>query len=178
MIIIIFGGFTYNFSRDAEINREIKPSFATTYLGMYPEILNSSNCYILAFLVRRALYACSMSLLITRPAAQVFILITTSTLMAGLIGNLKPYYFRHNQCLQMFNECSIFVACSMMICFTQNINEMVINTTIIDRKYIGYGIVAVTLIVITVNLCALMSSVAWQIGFRWRRKANIKLKAM
>ena len=55
---------------------------------------------------------------------------------------------------------------------------MVINTTIADRKYIGYGVVIVTLIVIVVNLCALLNSIAWQIGFRWRRKANIKARAM
>ena len=97
MVILIFGGFTFNFSRDVETSREIRSSFATTYLGMYPEILNSSNCYILAFLVRRAIYACGMILLTSRPAAQVFMLISTSTLMAGLIGNFKPYFYRHNQ---------------------------------------------------------------------------------
>ena len=55
---------------------------------------------------------------------------------------------------------------------------MVINTTIVDRKYIGYGIIIVTFIVIVVNLSALIKSISWQIGFRWRRKANIKARVI
>ena len=79
------------------MNRHIPPSCETVYLGMYSEILNSSNLYILAFFVRRALYAIAMIMLTSRPAGQVFILLCMSTLMGGLLGNAKPYFFPNNQ---------------------------------------------------------------------------------
>ena len=177
IVLLIFAGYTINFSREVRINREIEPSYATIYLGMYPEILNVSNLYVLAFLARRTIYAVVMILLTSRPAGQVFILIASSVAMGGLIGSEKPYFFKHNQRLQMFNECAIFVCCGILMCFTQNINQAMIDTTIEDRKYIGYILCLVTFIVIVVNLAALVSSLTWQVGFRIRRKANLAKRA-
>ena len=48
-----------------------------------------------------------------------------------------------------------------------------ISTTISDRKYIGYILCFVVLIVILVNYIALIKSITWQIGFRMRRRANM-----
>ena len=58
--------------------------------------------------------------------------------------------------------------------FTQNINEKVIYTTIHDRKYIGYILCLVTIIVIVVNIAAIIQSISWQVGFRICRKMNIR----
>ena len=51
-----------------------------------------------------------------------------------------------------------------------------IATTINDRKYIGYILCSVVLIVILVNYIALIKSITWQIGFRMRRRANMAAK--
>ena len=144
---------------------------------MYPEILNVSNLYVLAWLARRTVYAVTMILMTSRPAGQVFILITTSVAMGGFIGSEKPYFSKHNHRLQMFNECAIFVCCGIMMCFTQNINQAMIETTIEDRRYIGYILCLVTLIVIVVNLATLIDSITWQVGFRVRRRDNIARNA-
>ena len=61
----------------------------------------------------------------------------------------------------MFNECAVFVACFMMLTFTQNINDAVIDTTIQDRRFIGYLLCMVTLVVILVNLLAISHSIFW-----------------
>ena len=93
--------------------------------------------------------------------------------MGGLVGDDKPYWFRQNQRLVMFNEISILVCCWIMMCFTQSINQAVIVTTINDRKYIGYILCTVVIVVILVNYVALLKSITWQIGFRMRRRANM-----
>ena len=51
-----------------------------------------------------------------------------------------------------------------------------ISTTISDRKYIGYILCSVVVIVILVNYIALIKSITWQIGFRMRRRANMAAK--
>ena len=107
----------------------------------------------------------------------MFILITSSTVMGGLLGSLKPYETRGNQYLQMFNEGIVFVASFFLLTFTQNINEEVVSTTIHDRKLIGYLLSALVLVAIIVNIVAIAQSVAWQVGFRIRRKENLAFKA-
>ena len=48
-----------------------------------------------------------------------------------------------------------------------------IVTTINDRKYIGYILCAVVIVVILVNYVAILKSITWQVGFRMRRRANL-----
>ena len=84
---LVWAGITVKFSRDFEPNRRIKHANATLYLGMYGEILDSSNIYVLAFLCRRAIYVIVMLFLSARPAGQVFILVVTSTAVGSLVGN-------------------------------------------------------------------------------------------
>ena len=85
---------------------------------MFDVILSSSNYYVLGFLVRRAIYAIVMILMSSRPGGQVLILIVTSTAMASLIGNVRPFFVTKNQILMLFNECVFCVACGTMLIFT------------------------------------------------------------
>ena len=94
--LLAFTRYVIKFSRSYEMSRDVSPKYETVYLGMYPEILNSSNVYLLAWLVRRVVYSVNMIFFTSHQAGQVFILITSSTVMGGLLGRFKPYYFMHN----------------------------------------------------------------------------------
>ena len=100
----------------------------------------------------------------------------TQVFMSGITGAEKPYWFPQNQRLVMFNEICVLICCWIMMCFTQSINQSVIASTIQDRKYIGYVLCLVVLVVIVVNYFALLTSITWQIGFRIRRKANMEME--
>ena len=92
--LIIFTGYTCYFKYGMDVKREVRPYFETVYLGLYPKIINSSNFYILASLVRKMIYAIVMIVLTSRPAGQIFILIVTQILIGGLLGSEKLYWFR------------------------------------------------------------------------------------
>ena len=154
--LLYWARFAYKFRRSIEPDRKINPAYETIYLGMYAEILNSSNYYILAFLARRVVYAAVVILLTSRPVGQVFILIATSTGVAALIGHLSPYVIPHSHRLQMFNECAFLTACGMTLCFTQ-----ALTPSVDDRKSIGYALCALTCFVITINLVMLANSITW-----------------
>lgn len=158
-----------------ESNPELSPtephiaSLETMYLGMNIKRKNASNTYVLAYLLRRAVYALVVIMMDEYPALQIMVLLVTSVIVTACLLKGKPFATALSHWTVIGFELIFAWTCVLCMMFSPEYmyrsyeiaTDMANAICIITTSIAGIGI-----LLLTYSLC-------WQAGFNKRRRDNM-----
>jgi len=160
---------------ESDVDRDEK-ELPTAYLdslyqGMSLKRRTPANIYLIAYLLRRALYAVVVVMMQAYPACQLFILITTSAIVTAILLRGKPYTNPLTKWPLVAFEFLFTWTCTVCIVFSAEFmhRSYTIATDLANVVCIMTGCVAL------LGLILLIYSLCWQMQFNMRRKHNLEL---
>ena len=130
---------------------------------------NASNSYILAYLLRRAVYALVVIMMDEYPAMQIIVLLVTSVIVTACLVKGKPYQTPLSHWTVIGFE--FIFAWTCVLC-------MMFSPEYMYRSYeiatdMANAICIITTCVAGVGVLLLTYSLCWQAGFNKRRHNNM-----
>lgn len=148
-------------------------SLHSLYLDMSDKRRTAANISIIAYLLRRALYAVVVILMTDYPALQLFLLLLSSGLAAGIVLRGRPYLTDLTKWCVTVLEFGFAWTCTLCMMFSPE--YMYRSYTIASDM--ANAVCALTGCISILGLAWLTYSLVWQALFNLRRKRNMELAA-
>lgn len=142
-------------------------SLNTLYLGMRNSRRTAANIYLISYVLRRALFAITITMLMDYPLMQLFLIFFLSLLTGIIVYKGKPYQVGAKG-LVMVNEFIVSWSCALCIAFTPGYLQFSFSVA----ANIGISVLSLAALVIVIGFGSICYSVCWQISFNQRRKHN------
>ena len=141
------------------------------YLDMSNKRRTQANIYLIAYMLRRAVYAIVVIMMQDYPALQLLILLLTSGLVTAIILRGKPYLTNMIKWQMAFYEFLFAWVCTLCMMFSAEY----MHRSFEIAADMANAVNSITGCVALFGLINLIYSLIWQIQFNMRRKANMEL---
>ena len=143
------------------------------YLGMSNKRRTAANIYLIAFMLRRALYAVVVIMMKNYPALQLMTLLVTSGISTAIILRGRPFDINRDKWLMAIFEIGFSWTCTLCMMFSPEYMHR--SYTIASDMANAVGVI--TGCILLLGLVWMIYSLVWQAQFNMRRRKNLELAA-